>query len=150
MFDERFARQYRYEPPPEFPLASPYTGIVHHLSGPDRCAPTQTFHRRSGSVDGARDVPPITFITRTGLPPKHSHICQTPWSVFQDGSVEAILSGSRHCGRMRGRRDDDEALLGSTNGAAPDANAEPRSNVRPRSNARQRRETQAEARRNAG
>ncbi|PHT25201.1 Protein TAR1 [Capsicum baccatum] len=34
--DERFARQYRCEPPPEFPLASPRSGIVHHLSGPDR------------------------------------------------------------------------------------------------------------------
>ena len=32
MFDDRFARQNRCEPPPEFPLASPYTGIVHHLS----------------------------------------------------------------------------------------------------------------------
>ena len=36
-FDERFARQYRYELPPEFPLASPYSGIVHHLSGPILC-----------------------------------------------------------------------------------------------------------------
>ncbi|KIL53776.1 hypothetical protein M378DRAFT_293576 [Amanita muscaria Koide BX008] len=34
-FDDRFARQNRYEPPPEFPLASPYSGIVHHLSGPN-------------------------------------------------------------------------------------------------------------------
>ena len=34
MFDERFARQYRYELPSEFPLTSPYAGIVHHLSGP--------------------------------------------------------------------------------------------------------------------
>ena len=42
MLDERFARQYRYEPPPEFPLASPCTGIVHHLSGPNRYAHTQT------------------------------------------------------------------------------------------------------------
>ncbi|KAK7288854.1 hypothetical protein RIF29_02363 [Crotalaria pallida] len=33
--DERFARQYRCGPPPEFPLASPRSGIVHHLSGPD-------------------------------------------------------------------------------------------------------------------
>jgi len=53
MFDERFARQYRCEPPPEFPLASPCTGIVHHLSGPNRCALTRTSHRRSWSVDGA-------------------------------------------------------------------------------------------------
>ncbi|KAK7289046.1 hypothetical protein RIF29_02599 [Crotalaria pallida] len=36
--DERFARQYRCGPPPEFPLASPRSGIVHHLSGPDRRA----------------------------------------------------------------------------------------------------------------
>ena len=43
MYDERFARQYRYEPPPEFPLASPYAGIVHHLSGPSGHARTQTF-----------------------------------------------------------------------------------------------------------
>ena len=40
-FDDRFARQNRYEPPPEFPLASPYSGIVHHLSGPNRYALTQ-------------------------------------------------------------------------------------------------------------
>ncbi|KNE88796.1 hypothetical protein PSTG_17779, partial [Puccinia striiformis f. sp. tritici PST-78] len=32
IFDDRFARQNRCEPPPEFPLASPYTGIVHLLS----------------------------------------------------------------------------------------------------------------------
>ena len=42
MSDERFARQYRYEPPSEFPLTSPCTGIVHHLSGPNRYAHTQT------------------------------------------------------------------------------------------------------------
>jgi len=47
MFDERFARQYRYELPPEFPLASPYTGIVHHLSGTNIYALTQiTFLER--------------------------------------------------------------------------------------------------------
>ncbi|KAF9219912.1 hypothetical protein BS17DRAFT_716106, partial [Gyrodon lividus] len=28
-----FAHQNCYEPPPEFPLASPYSGIVHHLLG---------------------------------------------------------------------------------------------------------------------
>ncbi|CAN7088059.1 unnamed protein product, partial [Brassica rapa subsp. narinosa] len=48
--DERFARQYRCGPPPEFPLASPRSGIVHHLSGPDRHAHTRTFLRRSRSV----------------------------------------------------------------------------------------------------
>ncbi|CAN7092944.1 unnamed protein product, partial [Brassica rapa subsp. narinosa] len=48
--DERFARQYRCVPPPEFPLASPRSGIVHHLSGPDRHSHTRTLLRRSRSV----------------------------------------------------------------------------------------------------
>ena len=61
--DERFARQYRYELPPEFPLASPYSGIVHHLSGPNKYALTQTFHKRSWSVDGAScESHHVTFI----------------------------------------------------------------------------------------
>ncbi|CAN7100363.1 unnamed protein product [Brassica rapa subsp. narinosa] len=48
--DERFARQYRCGPPPEFRLASPLSGIVHHFSGPDRHAHTRTLLRRSRSV----------------------------------------------------------------------------------------------------
>ena len=52
-FDDRFARQNRCEPPPEFPLASPYTGIVHHLSGPRLYALTQIHPNTSGSVDDA-------------------------------------------------------------------------------------------------
>ena len=31
-----------HEPPPEFPLASPYLGLVHHISGPNMHASTQT------------------------------------------------------------------------------------------------------------
>src|SRR3954451_2067270 len=54
-FDDRFARQNRYEPPPEFPLASPYSGIVHHLSSPNRYALTQILPKISRSVD---DAPP--------------------------------------------------------------------------------------------
>ena len=53
VYDDRFARQNRYGPPPEFPLASTFPGIVHHLSGPNRHALTQTFHRRSWSVGSA-------------------------------------------------------------------------------------------------
>ena len=52
-FDDRFARQNRCEPPPEFPLASPCLGIVHHLSGPNSYALTQIHPKTSGSVDGA-------------------------------------------------------------------------------------------------
>ena len=56
------------------------------------------FRRHQGSADDAppaRDGShPITFITHPGLPPKYSHSCWTPWSVFQDGSFKAISSAS--------------------------------------------------------
>ncbi|CAN6967579.1 unnamed protein product [Brassica rapa subsp. trilocularis] len=86
--DERFARQYRCGPPPEFPLASPRSGIVHHLSGPDRHAHTRTLLRKPRSVgcapvrDPANQLPCALRV----YSPVDSHTCQTPWSVFQDGS----------------------------------------------------------------
>src|ERR1700712_273316 len=52
-FDDRFARQNRCEPPPEFPLASPYSGIVHHLSGPNTHALPQIHRKSSGPGVGA-------------------------------------------------------------------------------------------------
>ena len=61
MSDERFARQYRYEPPSEFPLTSPYSGIVHHLSGPNSYAHTQTSLRRSKSVGSAKQKNPTCY-----------------------------------------------------------------------------------------
>ena len=94
-FDDRFARQNRCEPPPEFPLASPYPSIVHHLSGPRPYAPTQIHPRTSGSVGGAPKLPPaFTFITRAGLTPRHSRKTSTPWSVFQDGPLGTITPAS--------------------------------------------------------
>ncbi|CAN7022699.1 unnamed protein product [Brassica rapa subsp. trilocularis] len=86
--DERFARQYRCGPPPEFPLASPRSGIVHHLSGPDRHAHTRTLLRRSRSVGCApvRDPANQLPCTLRVYSPVDSHTCQTPWSVFKDGS----------------------------------------------------------------
>ncbi|CAN7093004.1 unnamed protein product [Brassica rapa subsp. narinosa] len=86
--DERFARQYRCGPPPEFPLASPRSGIVHHLSGPDRHAHTRTLLRRSRSVGCApvRDPANQFPCTLRVYSPVDSHTCQTPWSVFQDAS----------------------------------------------------------------
>jgi hypothetical protein len=56
MFDDRFARQNRCEPPPEFPLASPYTGIVRNLSGP--------------STDALTQVPPQKLRARSVVPPE--------------------------------------------------------------------------------
>ena len=102
IFDDRFARQNRCEPPPEFPLASPYTRIVHLLSGPTLYALTQIHPRTSGSVDDAPKLSPaFTFISRRGLTPEHSHIRLTPWSVFQDGSLMTITPASLP---KRGRR----------------------------------------------
>ena len=46
--DERFARQYRYEPPPKFPLASPCSGIVRYLSGSIMYALPQSPLRETG------------------------------------------------------------------------------------------------------
>jgi hypothetical protein len=72
MFDERFARQYRYELPSEFPLTSPYTGIVHHLSGPKNHALTQTFLQWIMVGRCCRNVASITFISHVGLAPPYS------------------------------------------------------------------------------
>ncbi|KAK8660479.1 hypothetical protein V6N13_051405 [Hibiscus sabdariffa] len=78
MSDERFVRQYRCGPLPEFPLASPRSGIAHHLSGPDRHALTRTFLRRSRSVGGAPLKDPANQLpcalradARSMLVPKH-------------------------------------------------------------------------------
>ena len=112
-FDDRFARQNRCEPPPEFPLASPYAGIVHLLSGPAPHAPTQI--RPTSFGIGRRCAPPrgfppaFTFITRRGLTPEHSHAKTTPWSVFQDGSLAAITPASLRVTR---------AILGPPRGVA--------------------------------
>ncbi|CAN7022582.1 unnamed protein product [Brassica rapa subsp. trilocularis] len=105
--DERFARQYRCGPPPEFHLASPRSGIVHHLSGPDRHAHTRTLLRRSRSVgcapvrDPANQLPCALRV----YSPVDSHTCQTPWSVFQDGhavrrTAPRGATGSGHDGAL--------------------------------------------------
>ncbi|CAN6972890.1 unnamed protein product [Brassica rapa subsp. trilocularis] len=79
---------YRCGPPPEFPLASSRSGIVHHLSGPDRHAHTRTLVRRSRSIgcapvrDLANQLPCPLWV----YSPVYSHTCQTLWSVLQDGS----------------------------------------------------------------
>jgi hypothetical protein len=105
IFDDRFARQNRCEPPPEFPLASPYTGIVHHLSGPRLYALTQIHPNTSGSVgDAPKLSPTFTFITRAGFTPKHSRKTSTPWSVFQDGSLVTIMPASLQSANLGPRR----------------------------------------------
>ena len=81
-FDERFARQYRYEPPPGFPLASLNSGIDHHLSGLNKYARARTKKSATAAVFFAV----VAFTARMSLTLLHLHTCLTPWSVFQDGS----------------------------------------------------------------
>ncbi|KAI3475445.1 hypothetical protein L1887_63186 [Cichorium endivia] len=67
--DERFARQYRCGPPPEFPLASPRSGIVHHLSVPTGMLTLEPFSEDQGrsAVHPARGIPPISFLAPCGF-----------------------------------------------------------------------------------
>ena len=60
-FDDRFARQNRFGPPSGFPLTSSYPGIVHHLSGPNIYALTQTFHQRIMVGRSCRSCELLTF-----------------------------------------------------------------------------------------
>ncbi|KAI3672087.1 hypothetical protein L2E82_53081 [Cichorium intybus] len=87
--DERFARQYRCGPPPEFPLASP---PLRHSSpsfgSRQACShsnPSQKIKVRS-AVHPARGDPANQLPCALRVySPVDSHTCQTPWSVFQDG-----------------------------------------------------------------
>ena len=38
--------------------------------------------------------PAFAFTTRRGLAPAHSRLWATPWSVFQDGPLVAIMPAS--------------------------------------------------------
>ncbi|KAI3664033.1 hypothetical protein L6452_45150 [Arctium lappa] len=105
--DERFARQYRCGPPPEFPLASPRSGIVHHLSVPTGMLTLEPFsedqgrsavHPRGGSRQSAS-------LRLAGLLTVDSHTCQTPWSVFQDGPNGVPAGRCREHAGAEARRD---------------------------------------------
>jgi hypothetical protein len=55
-FDDRFARQNRFGPPPEFPLASSYSSIVHHLSGPITSAFSESFQYKTSMPEATADL----------------------------------------------------------------------------------------------
>ena len=64
MSGDRFARQNRFGPPPEFPLASAYTSIVHHLSGYNMSAlasPRLKNMRRAGDALITRKILDLTL-----------------------------------------------------------------------------------------
>ena len=98
--NDRFARQNRCRHPPEFPLASSCSSIVHHLSGPSTPAlpPPHRQADRTGrrcARAKARDLASagltdlhFRFARGAKRTPFDSRACWTPWSVFQDGSDE--------------------------------------------------------------
>ena len=101
--DERFARQYRYELPPEFPLASPCAGIAHHLSGRIDCALARTSHKGRSRAMLTPQHARMNITVKMNLHlhfhyafeismPEHSHKRYTPWSVFQDGSMGFVYT----------------------------------------------------------
>ena len=70
----QFARQNSDRPPPQFPMASSWNGIVHHLSGPRDPARTQNpVHRTSGPAARAETGGPGGVGTdRGGRPLPHT------------------------------------------------------------------------------
>ena len=84
--DERFARQYRYELPPEFPLASPYSGIVHHLSGPNLYAQPQLVSRTS---------------VRVALPDNYFHFARGFATLVLAHKLDSLVRVSRRDGEKQ-------------------------------------------------
>ena len=96
--DDRFARQNRGGPPPEFPLASPSSSIVHHLSGPIGRAPTGTVRNRPPSVD---DAPHIQWFSSRSLSLSLSAMICRGLTRTLDSLVR--VSRRVRCGRNRQR-----------------------------------------------
>ncbi|KAL3503970.1 hypothetical protein ACH5RR_033811 [Cinchona calisaya] len=98
-------RQYRCGPPPEFPLASPRSGIVHHLSGPDRHAHTRTLLRRSSRWT----LPPAEPF------PGFSGLLATSWAANRSSRRNPNTSPEHSIGRSDGRCVARLILIFSTN-----------------------------------
>ncbi|PHT29096.1 Protein TAR1 [Capsicum baccatum] len=96
--------------PPQFPLASPRSGIVHHLSGPDRYAHTRTLLRRSRSVSGAPlgGIPPIIFLAPYGftrsLTRTHVRLLGPCFKTGRMGSPQASVWSAQMPKHARGAR----------------------------------------------
>ena len=82
------------QPPLEFPLAFPCSGIVHHLSGPNRCARTRIIHTSSRSVSSApppRWISLVSFLVphRFQNLPTRTHV-RLLGSCFKTGRMESL------------------------------------------------------------
>ncbi|KAK4360127.1 hypothetical protein RND71_019079 [Anisodus tanguticus] len=114
-------------PPREFPAASPRSGIVHHLSGPDGMLTLEPFSEDQGrsAVHPSGGSHQSASLRLTGLLAVDSHTCRTPWSVFQDGS-NGEPTGRRRSARMReARRGGARAACHNRGDGVPRAYREP-------------------------
>ncbi|KAI3480451.1 hypothetical protein L1887_57406 [Cichorium endivia] len=110
--DERFARQYRCGPPTEFPLASPRSGIVHHLRVPTGMLTLEPFSEDQGrsAVHPARGIPPISFLAPCGfthpLTRTHVLVCYRSHARYLalDGNLPALLGLHSQTTRLADRR----------------------------------------------
>ncbi|KAI5431684.1 hypothetical protein KIW84_035737 [Lathyrus oleraceus] len=79
-------------------MASPRSGIIHHLSGPDRYALTRTLHKRSESVGGVthKRIPPISFLAPYGFtrPLTRTHV-RLLGPCFKTGRVGSPLADAK-------------------------------------------------------
>src|SRR6218665_2830487 len=100
-FDDRFARQNRCGPPPEFPLASSYSGIVHHLSGPNvyALAPPLLLRAPNPPVRGRTDP------TQAGRSPGLHFHCAFGFRSAQRLAhmLDSLVRVSRRVGQVTGR-----------------------------------------------
>ena len=112
-FDDRFARQDRYEPPPEFPLASPCSSIVHHLSGlsPTALAPRRlaTSVPRAGAAPTPCDAGSHPFCFRCAV--------RVLGAAGLAAELNSLVRVSRRVGRSAGNH---AARSLRTRDAAPD------------------------------
>ena len=79
-------------------------------------------------VHPERFPPPFTFITRSGLTPKHSRKTLSPWSVFQDGSLMTITPASLQMREPRSQRGHCTLGYNTPGGATFPAPLSPRQN----------------------
>lgn len=92
---KRFARQQRYGPPPEFPLASTYTSIVHWFSGVSLQTKTQ------GQREGC--PPPTALVDGDGhyaCPPSLSLSAPSPRALNLACKPSSLVRVSRRDARI--------------------------------------------------
>ncbi|KAL0293732.1 UNVERIFIED_CONTAM: hypothetical protein Sradi_6921700 [Sesamum radiatum] len=104
-----YRSRYHCGPPPEFPLASPPSGIVHHLSGSDKYVHLNLskkikVSRRCTPWGGSCPSASLCFRVDS---PIDSHTCQTPWSSSRQVKWEARLLalGARRAMEFHGHID---------------------------------------------